>query len=130
MMNRIQEFGNQLGEATSSAMENVRSVADDVSSKASEFISDASKRAETAGQFISERAEEATAAVGDRMKAAGDASAQMAQRLRETGEYIEREGMQGLSADLTALMRRNPVVTFVSGACLGFCLARSMLSRS
>jgi len=128
--NRIQEFGNQVGQATSNAIEGMKNVAENVTTRANEFVADASKRAETAGQYVSERADEATMAFGERMKAAGDASAQVGQRLKETGDYIEREGVEGLSADLLTLMKRNPTVTFVAGACLGFCLARSVSCRS
>ncbi len=126
MMNRIQDFGNQIGQATVNAVEGMKSVADNVGTKANEFLADSTKRAEEAGAYISQRAGEATTAVGEQLKSAGDASAQVGEKLRATGDYIEQEGLEGIAADIVAVIKKNPLASILAGICLGFCMGRAV----
>lgn len=129
LKNRMQSFGNQVSEATANAMEGASAIAEDVGNKAKEFVADATQRAEAAGAYISQRADDATVAVGERLKMAGDASARMGRTLKETGDYVEREGFEGLISDTAGLIRRNPISAMLVGVGLGFVAARALYSR-
>jgi len=124
--NRIQNFGNQLGQVATDTVETVVAVADDVGNRAKEFVTDATQRAETAGAYISQRADEATVAVGSRLKAAGEASESMGHSLKQTGDHLQRDGLQGLCADLSMLIRNHPIPAMLMGIGLGFVTARAM----
>lgn len=130
LKNRIQELGNQASQVASTAFESVKSTTETVGQRAQEFMTDASKRAEQAGSYLNQRAEDATAAVGGQLKAAGDASANFAESLRSTGAYVQREGFEGLEADLANLIKRNPIPAVLAGIGLGFMLARTLYHRS
>jgi uncharacterized glyoxalase superfamily protein PhnB len=124
--NRVQSYGNQLSHAAASAAENVVAVADDVSSRTQEFITDATEQAENAGAYLSQRADEATVAVGGQLKAAGNASETMAQRLKESGKYLQKEGFEGICTDVASVIKNNPISSMLMGAGLGFLMARAL----
>jgi len=123
--NRFQNFGNQLGQAAEDAVENVAAVADDVGNRTREFVADATQRAESAGAYISQRADEATVAVGGQLKAAGEASESMARTLKQTGDHLQKEGLQGLCSDMATMIRNNPIPAMLMGIGLGFVTARA-----
>jgi hypothetical protein len=93
---------------------------------------------------MSNRAEEATDAVGNRLKAAGDAirqnaphegtlgqaSSALAKSLEDTGEYIKREGVEGIACDVSNLIKKNPIPSLFFGVGIGYLLAHAMKSRA
>jgi len=121
--NRIQSFGNQVAETATSTAEKVSSVAEDMGNRAKDLASQAYRQAESAGNYMSERADDATMAVGERLKAAGDVSSNVGRRLKETGDYVEQRGAQGLAADMSELVRKNPVPSVLIGIATGFLFA-------
>ena len=130
--NKFQEVGNQAVEAANTAADNVRNAAG--------YVVDQVKDMAKAG---SARAEDATHAIGGGLRAASDAIRQnlpqdgrlgqatsaVAQGLSETGDYIEREGLEGIGSDLTNLIKRNPIPALLLGIGLGFLVARATTSR-
>jgi hypothetical protein len=56
----------------------------------------------------------------------GSASSSLARTLEQGGEYLEHEGLSGISKDLTNVIRRNPIPALCIGIGLGFILARAM----
>jgi len=130
---KMQEAGNACAQAANSAVEGAKSAASYVADQARDMASNASSKAE-----------DATTAIGGRLKAAGDAIRQnaphegrfgqaseaVAQTLSNTGEYLEREGISGLSTDMTELIKRNPIPSLLLGVGLGFLLARATTTRT
>lgn len=100
---------------------------------------------ETAGTVATEaghKMEEATESLGKGMRslagtirerggdgALGSAASTVAEGLETGGRYLEREGLEGMGADLVKLIRRNPVPAVLIGIGFGFLLARAT-SRS
>jgi hypothetical protein len=94
-----------------------------------------------AGEVISsvaERADEATSAFGAHMqswagairennpsRAPSDSAADaVANTLESGGRYLREQGLSGLGADVTQLIRRNPVPAVLIGIALGYLVAR------
>jgi hypothetical protein len=135
--NKVQEAGN-------TAAESVKSAATYVADQARDVASNASRGAANLGSFLDNKAGEATSAIGGGLKAAGEAIRQnaphegrlgqatsaVAQTLNDTGDYIEREGVQGIAGDLTSLIKRNPIPALLLGIGLGFLVARASSSRT
>lgn len=142
--NRMQEAGGATAQAATSAMEGVKSTANYVADQAKEMASNASKSAANVGSYLDSKAEDATCAIGGGLKAAGQAirqnapqegrlgqaSSAIAQTLNETGEYVEREGLEGIGKDLAALVKRNPIPSLIIGIGLGFLVARAAMNRT
>jgi hypothetical protein len=91
---------------------------------------------------ISHKAEDTTASVGSGMRSLagslreslphegmlGSASSAVADTLDRGGRYLQEEGLRGITADFTELVRRNPIPAVLIGVGVGFLLARSMRS--
>jgi hypothetical protein len=100
-------------------------------------------KAKEAASILGERAEQATRAVGSGLESLGEtvrekmphagvlgaASASVAGGLHTGGKYIQEEGLKGMAADVTDLIRRNPIPALLIAAALGFCISRAT-SRS
>jgi hypothetical protein len=145
---KVQNFGNSVGQAATNAAnnaaDNVKNAAGYVQDRAKDAACQVSKSAEDAASYFGQRAEDATTAVGGRLKAAGDAlrhnvpqdgtlgqaSSAVAKTLEDTGSYLEREGLQGISHDMTNLIKRNPIPALLIGVGLGFLVARATTSRT
>jgi len=131
--NKVEELGNTCAQAASNASEGLRNAAGYVADQAKDFAGSASQKAE-----------DATAAIGSRLRAAGDAirqsgphdgrmgqaSSAVAQTLSNTGEYLEREGLQGIEHEITGMIKRNPIPALLMGIGLGFLIAQATARRS
>jgi len=131
--NKVEELGSTCAQAASNASEGIRTAAGYVADQAREFAGTASKKAE-----------DATTAIGGSLKSAGDAirqsgpqdgrmgqaSSAVAQTLANTGEYLQREGLQGIEHDVTNLIKRNPIPALLIGIGLGFLIAHATTSRN
>jgi len=140
--NKIQEAGNTCATAATGAAESVRNAAGYVADQAKDVAGNASKQMANAGSYLGNQAEEATSALSSRLKAAGEAirengphdgrlgqaTSTVAQTLSDTGDYLEREGLQGIGNDLTCLIKRNPIPALLLGIGLGFLVARASSS--
>lgn len=142
--NKIQEATNAVSQGAAGAAENVKRAAGYVAEQANEAACNASKGIANAGSYIDQRAEEAACAIGGGLKAAGEAvrhnipqegrlgqaSSAVAQRLTETGDYIEREGLEGIVKDVAGVIRKNPIPALLIGIGLGVLVARATSSRT
>jgi hypothetical protein len=95
------------------------------------------------GAYLEEKADQATKAVGAGMESLGgaihehepregvlhDVGEAMAARLDGGGRYLESQGLSGVGADVTNVIRRNPVPALLVGVGIGFLIAH-MLKRS
>jgi hypothetical protein len=127
------EFGNKAQEA-----------AGDVVNKAKDVASSVTQKVGDAASFVGQKAEDATAAMGAGMKSlggairdhaprsgiAGSASTAVADSLQSGGRYLQEHGLSGIGADLTNLIRRNPIPAVLIGLGAGFLLARATAARS
>jgi hypothetical protein len=147
MKNKAQDVGNSFGQAANSAAENAKSVAgtvgEAVKRTTSNLASEGQHAAQQAASYVTERIGDATEAVGNQFKAAGDtirhnvpqqgtlgqASTALAKSLEDTGEYIKREGMEGMAADMSNMIRRNPIPSMLFGVGIGYLLAHATKSR-
>lgn len=136
IMDKVQDIGNQIGQAATNAIKEVKSATENVTNRASEMVSDATARAEqasaymkNAGSYVKDQAEYASMALGEQLAAAGDASNYVAENLKFAGNYLETEGLEGMTADIVTLIKRNPLTSVVVGVCVGFCLGRTIHMR-
>ncbi len=144
MKNSVQGVGNSLGQAAACAADNVRNAAGYVSETAKGLACTASKDGQQAASYLGHKAEDATAAVGNSLRAAGDvirqnaphdgtlgkASSAVARTLEETGDYLKREGLEGMACDMTNMVKKNPIPALFIAVGVGFLLARSTATRS
>jgi len=101
---RLQEYGGRMTGITAA-----------VSSAAQEVASSVTETVRAAATKTQEMAGAATTPVTD--MAAG------------VGTYVQEKGLQGLSEDLTQLIRRYPVPALLVGLGIGFILARTVGTR-
>ena len=137
--NKVQEAANTVAQAANCAGEGIRNAAGYVVEQAKDAAAYAAKGGATAGTYLDHKAEDATTALGGGMKAAaeairhntphdgrlGQASTAVAQSLTDTGAYLEREGLEGIASDITALVKKNPIPALLIGIGLGFLVARA-----
>jgi hypothetical protein len=126
------------------------SAASDIANKAQEKAGEAANKAKDVGaavtqkmgeaaSFVGKRAEDAAAAMGAGMKSlggtirehapnsgmAGSATTAVADSLESGGRYLQEHGLSGICADLTNVIRRNPIPALLIGIGAGFLLARA-----
>jgi hypothetical protein len=142
--NKIQDVSNSVGQAASCAAENVKNVAGNFADVAKAAACNMSKEGQQAASYVGQKAGEATSVVGDRLRAAGDAIRQnvpqegslgqasnaVASTLENTGDYIKREGLEGMFNDVTCMIKKNPIQSLFVGIGLGFLMARATSNRS
>lgn len=142
--NKAQEAANTFAQGATGAADNVKRAAGYVAEQANEAASNASKGIANAGSYLDQKAEDAACAIGGGLKAAGDAvrqnipqegrlgqaSSAVAQRLTETGDYLEREGFEGIVKDVSSVIRKNPIPALLIGIGLGVLVARATASRT
>lgn len=56
----------------------------------------------------------------------GGASQAVASGIRESGRYLEEEGIRGMWDDLTGLVRNYPIPAILVGLGVGFCIGRTL----
>jgi len=126
------------GEASSVA-DKAREAAASVADKTRETASAMADKAGEMASNVGHKAEDATAAVGGSMKSlAGSirehapdsgmlhsASTSVADTLESGGRYLQEHGLEGLGADLTSLVRRNPLPALIFGITFGFLMGRA-----
>jgi hypothetical protein len=124
--------------------ERASSVASSFAEKARDAASSVAQSAEDAATYVGHKAEDATAAVGGGLKSlghtirdhtsqsgmVGEASSAVANSLESTGRYLQEEGLEGMAADVTSLIRRNPIPALLVGFGVGFLIARATTRRS
>jgi len=142
--NKAQEMGNSCAQAASNAADGIRSAVGHVADQARDAAAAASRQAGQAGSFLDRKAEDAASALGGGLKAAGEAirsnapqegtfgqaSSRVAQSLTDTGDYIQRQGLEGIGGDITNMIKRNPIPALIMGIGLGFLVARASAPRS
>jgi ElaB/YqjD/DUF883 family membrane-anchored ribosome-binding protein len=107
--------------------------------KAKDIAADVADRAKDVASSIAQKAEDATHAVGSGIQSLGSAvreklphsgvvgaaASTLAGGLESGGHYLKEEGLKGIGADLTNMIRRNPVPAMLVGVAIGFIIARA-----
>jgi len=120
-----------------------KDMAADAGSKVQDAASAVAQKVGEAASFVGKKAEEATTAVGSGIKSLGgtlrehtpnkgmlgSASGAVADTLEGGGRYLQDHGLSGIGADLSTLIRRNPIPAVLIGIGVGFLLSRAT-SRS
>jgi len=140
-----QDLMNKASDTGTAAMDKGKDLAGAAMDKARDLAGNATDKAKDVASNLGRKAEDATHAVGSGMKSLagtmrenlpregmiGNAASTVVGGLESTGRYLEQEGLQGITEDVTNLIRRNPVPAMLVGIGLGFLLARiTMPSRS
>lgn len=148
MKNKAQDVGASFGQAANAAAENVKnaagSVGETVKRTTSNLAAEGQQAAQQAASYVSEKVDSATEAVGSRFKSAGEslrqngpregtlgqASSALAKSLEDTGEYLQREGVEGIACDVSNMIKKNPIPSMLFGVGIGYLLAHAMKSRA
>ncbi|MCC6416811.1 MAG: hypothetical protein IT429_01030 [Gemmataceae bacterium] len=112
-------------------MESAKEAASNVADRAKGMVSAAGEKADSAVSSVGRGMESLAGTIRDKAPqggALGGAASSVAGALDSTGRYLEEQGLSGVGADVTNLIRRNPIPALLVGVGLGFLLAR--LTRS
>jgi hypothetical protein len=102
------------------------------------FASNVAAKAKEAATYVGNKAEAATQSVGAGMESLGGAirdrepmrgtlhhaGEAVAEKLEGGGRYLEQHGLKGIGADVTNLIRRNPIPALLIGVGVGILIAR------
>jgi len=147
--NTVTDAKAKVGEAADKAVEHGKDLASDATSKARDVagsLADAGRAAASgladagrgAAQRAGQAADSATARAGEGLETLagsvreygphsgmmGSATEGVAHGLERGGQYLQDQGLSGLSNDLTEMVKRNPIPALLFGIGLGFLLAR------
>jgi len=153
--NSVQDARIKAQEAGSKATEHARDVASDVASKAREVGHDVAQKARDVSGDLADAGRSALSAAGKTADSAvgtagqsmqslagtvreyggnsgvmGQATETVAHSLERGGQYLQNEGLSGMTNDLTDMIKRNPIPALLFGVGIGFVLARLTSNRS
>lgn len=114
-----------------------------VTDKVKQAASTVARKGQEAAQFVGQKAEDATESLGSGLKSlgstvrergphsgmAGSAASAVASSLEHTGQYLQEEGIAGVTEDVTNLIRRNPIPALLIGIGFGYLIAQATTSR-
>ena len=134
---RLGEYGGRTAGVAAAATEAAQGMASRVSetagtaaTKAQEVAGSAATAVTGAAQGVAARVSEtAGTAATKAQEVAGSAATAVTETVAGVGTYVQDKGVQGLSGDLTELIRRYPVPALLVGLGIGFVLARIIGTR-
>ena len=104
------------GATASNALHNAERTASNTLDMAKEAATNAAHNVAGAAAYVGNKAEEATSSVGSAMES--------------TGQYLKNDGLHHITADLTEMIKRNPVPAMLLGIGLGMLLAQATSRRN
>ena len=153
--NSIQDAKGKAQDAGTKTADYTRDVASDVASKAREVGHDVAQKARDVGGDLADAGRSALSAAGKTADNAvgtagqslqslagtvreygsgsgvvGQATETVAHTLERGGQYLQNEGLSGMTNDLTDMIKRNPIPALLFGVGIGFVLARLTSNRS
>jgi len=137
--NKGQEASDSAPSMASGVVDGIKNAAGYVAGQTKDAASYAARGVASAGSYLDHKAEDATASIGGGLQAAGDAiqrnspqdglvgrsSAAVAETFTSAGEYLKREGLEGIANDFSALIKKNPIPSLLIGFGIGFLIARA-----
>jgi len=141
---KARDMAGKARDAAGNVADKAWDAAGNVMDKAKDTAGNVMDKAKDTAADLGKKAESATHAVGHGMKSLGGtlrenmpregvigaAASSVASGLESSGQYLERESLQGIADDVTNLIRRNPIPALFLAVGLGFILARATSSRS
>jgi phage-related tail protein len=138
------QFGDKAKDAAANVADKAKETAGNVADKAKDAASKMADKTRETASALGQKAEDATHAVGRGIGSLGGtvrenlpqsgvlgaAASSVASGLESTGQYLEKEGLQGMAEDLQNIVRRNPLPALLLGIGLGFIIARAIASRN
>jgi hypothetical protein len=120
-------------------MEEAKSTAAGSAGNAEDAATSLAQKASDAASFVGKKADDAASAVGSGMKSLGEtirdkapqkgplgaAGTAVADTLETGGRYLKEHGLSGIGADLTNVIKRNPIPAVLVGIGLGFLIAHA-----
>jgi len=133
-----EKFEN-FNQGAAGVVDQAKDVAADAASKAKDMASNFAQKTGDAANFLGKKAEDATSAVGGGMKSLagtirdntpdngplGTAKSAVADTLESGGRYLQEHGLSGIGADMTNLIKNNPIPALLAGIGIGFLIARA-----
>jgi hypothetical protein len=130
----------QLHTGLNESTERASGVASQALDKARETASSVGQTVGSAASTVAHKAEDWTHAAGSGLKNVGEtlekkaphegflggASQAVASGIRDSGRYLEEEGISGMWNDLTGLVRNYPIPAILVGLGVGFCIGRTL----
>jgi ElaB/YqjD/DUF883 family membrane-anchored ribosome-binding protein len=128
----------------SGAAQKAQDMASNVAQKAQETASQLSQKAQDAVSAAGQKTDEALATVGEKMSTLagtlrerapqegtlGSAASVVADRLQAGGQYLQQHGLEDMTEDVTALVRRYPMQAVLVGLGIGFLLGQTFSPSS
>jgi hypothetical protein len=128
-------FGEQVGSS-------LRDKAEEFKGTAEEKARSLTDKAKGAAGAVGDKIEEGMSAVGGGMKSLADtvrekgphegklasATSSVAESLESGGRYLQEQGLSGMAADLTDVVRNHPIPALLIAIGLGFMIARATRS--
>ncbi|HKA52468.1 MAG TPA: CsbD family protein [Candidatus Binatia bacterium] len=142
---RLQEYGEhhmnpgQSYSGVENVGQTVMDTAQNMAQSASQTVNDMKTKAQQWGSAMGERAGNATSSVGQSMSSLantirqkapaegmmGSAASTMATQLEAAGSYLQDNGFENMTRDLTGLIRRYPLQSLLIGFTIGYLWARN-----
>ena len=142
---RLQEYGEhhmnpgQGYSGVENMGQTVMDTAQNMAQSASQTVNDMKTKAQEWGSAVGERAGNATSSVGQSMSSLantirqkapaegmmGSAASTMATQLEAAGSYLQDNGFENMTRDLTGLIRRYPLQSLLIGFTIGYLWARN-----
>ena len=130
-------------QAAAAAVESAKSTYSQVADSARDAASHVAQEGKHAAAYLGSMAEDATTSVAGGLKSAaqslrqhspnegmlGQASSAVARTLEGTGNYLEQDGLSGMGADLTRMIKNNPLPSIFVGIGIGYLIAQATTPR-
>jgi hypothetical protein len=137
------EMKNKARDAAGNLADKAKDVASSVAEQARDTAANLGRTASTVASNLGDRAGEAASTVAGSMRdlagtirdrgpqegVMGTANSTVASALDRGGRYLQEHGLNDIGADLTNLIRRNPIPALFVGIGIGYLIARAT-SRS
>jgi len=133
MADKAKQIGDRAKDTAAHVVDTAKDVASNVLDKTKETASAFGQKAQDATHAVGRGMEALAGTVRQNLPhngAAGAAASSVASGLESGGQYLEKEGLQGIGEDVLNLIRRNPLPALIVGIGLGYILARATSAKS
>jgi len=149
-MERAEDIAEKAKTTGQQAADKAKEMANQGAGRASTMASQVADKARDLGKTVADKASDAAGAMGHKAEDAvhsmggglksvadkvresaphggmlGSTASTVAEGIEKTGEYLQTEGLSGMSKDLAALVRAHPIQALLLGMGLGYLVARA-----
>lgn len=133
---------NQAKDAAGNLADKAKDAVNYGADKAKDLAAAGADKARQGAAVVGQKAEDLTASAGKGIESLahtlrdsapkqgmmGSAATAVADTLESSGRYLQEEGLSGMAADMTDLIKRNPVSAVLVGVGIGYLLAKATRS--